>query len=96
MRSFLRLGDGEVGYFADDPVEVGLAYGVQVCVGGGIHEVDGVGDAVFDGEFDGVEVVAEGLAELQGVLLDALEELPEPISGPPSAEVLDELRSERL
>jgi prevent-host-death family protein len=30
-----------------------------------------------------------------GSLLDALEELPEPIPGPPSETVLDELRGER-
>jgi hypothetical protein len=31
----------------------------------------------------------------QGSLLDALEELPQPIPGPPSETVLDELREER-
>lgn len=30
-----------------------------------------------------------------GSLLDAINELPEPISGPPSDEVLDEIRAER-
>ena len=74
MRGGLRFGDGEVGDFFHDPVEIGLAHGVQVGVGGGIHEVNGVGDAVFDGELDGVEIVAEGAAECEGVLLDALEE----------------------
>ena len=59
----------------DDPVEVFFADGVEVGVGGGVHEVDGVGDAVFDGELDGVEVVAESLAEREGVLFDALQEL---------------------
>ncbi len=29
-------------------------------------------------------------------LLDVLQELPDPIPGPPSSEVLDELRSERI
>jgi len=41
-------------------------------------------------------VAERGARRGHGKLLDALEELPEPISGPPSAEVLDELRSERL
>ena len=68
------FGDREVGYFFDDPVEVGLAYGVQIGVGGGIHEVDGVGDAIFDGELDGVEVVAEGAAEDERILLHAGEQ----------------------
>ena len=74
LRGGLCFGDGEVSDFAHDPVEVSLTYGVEVGVGGGIHEVDGVGDAVFDGEFDGVEIVAEGAAECEGVFLDALEE----------------------
>ena len=55
--------------------KLALAHGVQVGVGRGIHEVDGVGDAVFDGELDGVEVVAERAAELERILLDALEQL---------------------
>jgi len=32
----------------------------------------------------------------QGSVLDVLQELPSPIPGPPSQEVLDQLRSERL
>ena len=71
LRGFFRFGDGEVGHFFDDPVEVGLAYGVEIGVGGGVHEVDGVRDAVFDGELDGVEVVAEGLAEFERIFFDA-------------------------
>jgi antitoxin (DNA-binding transcriptional repressor) of toxin-antitoxin stability system len=31
-----------------------------------------------------------------GSLLDILQELPEPIPGPPTSEMLDELRAERL
>jgi prevent-host-death family protein len=41
-------------------------------------------------------VAERGARRGQGNLLDALEDLAEPISGPPSGEVLDELRSERL
>src|ERR1700686_1845756 len=40
----------ELGYGIDDPVEVFFAYGVEVGVGGGIHEVDPVGAAVFHRE----------------------------------------------
>lgn len=40
-------------------------------------------------------VAERGARRGQGSLLDAFEELPEPIPGPPSDEVLDELRSER-
>ena len=68
------FGDGHVGDFFDDPVEVGLAYGVEVGVGCGVHEVDGVGDAVFYSKFDGVEVVAECAAELERILFYAVEE----------------------
>ena len=68
------LFDGEVGDFADNPLEVVGPDGVEVGVGGGIHEVDGVWDAVFDSELDGVEIIAEGLAEGEGVAFDACEE----------------------
>ena len=70
----MRFGDGEVGDLLDDPVEVGLANGMEIGVGRGVHEVDGVGDAVLYGEFDGVEVVAERPAELERILLDACEQ----------------------
>lgn len=40
-------------------------------------------------------VAERGARRGQGSLLDVLEDLPEPIPGPPSNEVLDELRSER-
>ena len=65
---------GEVGYGVDDPVEALFAYGVQVGVGGGVHEVDGVGDAVFYGKLYCVEVVAEGFADSESVFFYALEE----------------------
>src|SRR5260370_42045678 len=59
--------DGELRYGIDDPLEVDCAYGVKVGVGGWIHEVDGVGDAVGYAELYGVEVVAEGAAKSEGV-----------------------------
>ena len=37
-----------------------------------------------------------GARRAQGDLLDVLQELPKPIAGPPTSDVLDELRSERL
>lgn len=40
-------------------------------------------------------VAERGAQRGQGDLLDVLEDLPEPIPGPPSGELLDELRSER-
>jgi len=40
-------------------------------------------------------VAQRGARRGQGDLLDVLDELPEPIPGPPSGELLDELRSER-
>jgi DNA-binding PadR family transcriptional regulator len=39
--------------------------------------------------------VEPGARRAQGSLLDVIEQLPAPIPGPPSGEVLDELRSER-
>jgi antitoxin (DNA-binding transcriptional repressor) of toxin-antitoxin stability system len=41
-------------------------------------------------------VAERGARRSQGSLLDVLEELPAPIPGPDSGEVLDELRAERL
>jgi len=41
-------------------------------------------------------VAERGARRGHGSLLDVLEELPEPIPGPPTSEVLDELRAERL
>lgn len=41
-------------------------------------------------------VADRGAARAHGELLDVLEELPAPIPGPPSSDVLDEFRSERL
>ena len=40
-------------------------------------------------------VAERGAQRGRGKLLDVLEELPQPIPGPPSAQLLDELRSER-
>lgn len=45
--------------------------GVQVEVGRGIEEVDGIGSAVVDGELDGVALVAECGGEASGIALDA-------------------------
>lgn len=41
-------------------------------------------------------VAERGARRGQGSLLDVLQELAAPIPGPPSSEVLDDLRSERL
>ena len=50
------------------------AYGMDIGVGCGVHEVDGVGDSVFDRELDGVEIVAECFAEGERVAFDAGEQ----------------------
>ena len=41
-------------------------------------------------------VAERGARRGHGRLLDVLDQLPEPIPGPPSSDVLDELRAERL
>src|SRR5687768_15228936 len=69
-----RLVDRERGYLRDDPFEIVGADRVQVGIGRGVHEVDGVRHAVLDGELHGVEVVAERLAQRDRVALDALEQ----------------------
>src|ERR1039458_6565369 len=49
------LADRQLRDGVHDPVEVFLADRVYISVGRGIHEVDGVRDAVFAGKLDGVE-----------------------------------------
>ncbi len=56
---------GQFGNGVDDPVEVLLADRVDIRVGRGIHEVDGVGDAVFAGKLDGVQVVTQRAAQCE-------------------------------
>jgi prevent-host-death family protein len=41
-------------------------------------------------------VAERGARRGQGDLLEVLEQLPSPVPGPPTSEVLDELREERL
>lgn len=41
-------------------------------------------------------VAERGARRREGDLLEALEELPEPIPGPPSEELLEDLRTERV
>ncbi|WP_433965555.1 hypothetical protein [Tunturiibacter gelidiferens] len=48
---------------------------MKVSIWSWVHKVDGVGDAVFYGELDGIEVVAQGFTEGEGIFLYALEEL---------------------
>src|SRR5215469_2603629 len=53
-----QLGDG-----VHNPVEILLAHGVNVSVRCWVHEVDRVRNVVLAGELDGVQVVAERLAQ---------------------------------
>ena len=45
-----RLFNGKRGHFRDDPLEIVGAHRVQVGVRRRVHEVDRIGDTVFDGE----------------------------------------------
>ena len=54
-----------------DPLEILLADRMQLRVGRGIQKIDGVGDAVFDRELDGVQIVAQRAAQLQAIAFDA-------------------------
>ena len=60
--------------FFDNPLEVFVADGVHVGIGRGIEEVDGVGDAFFNGEFDGIQVIAEGATQRERIFDDAIME----------------------
>ena len=75
VASALRTASSATAF--DDPVEVVVADRVQVGVGRGIHEVDGVRNAVLDRELDGVQVVAERAAQRERVALDARRAAPD-------------------
>src|SRR6266849_4136549 len=55
--------------------EIELGDAVALHIGSGIEEIDGVGDLVLDGEFDGVHFVAERLVDGLRVFDDARAEL---------------------
>ena len=65
----------QFGHRVHDPVEIFLADGIHVRVGRGIHEVDGVRNAVFAGKLDGVQVVAQSAAEREAIALHSLQQL---------------------
>lgn len=54
----------------DNPAKIGFSHRVDIGIGSGVHKVNGIGNPILHGEFDGVEVVAEGAAEGQGVPFD--------------------------
>src|SRR5689334_25434307 len=70
----LGEADGEVGHVGDGPLEILGGERVDVHVGGGVHEVYGVGDAVANGPLHRVHVVAEGTHEGEGVTHNATAE----------------------
>ena len=76
MWRLLGLGNRQVGYFPHNPVKIRLTHRVQIRIRSGIHEVDCVGNPVFHCELHGVQVVPQRLAELQRILLHALQQLP--------------------
>src|SRR5262245_17278851 len=69
----LHALDEELGGVLQHPGEVVLPHREEVAVGGGVHEIDGDGDAVPHRELQGVEVVPQGVAEGQAVPLDPLQ-----------------------
>src|SRR6478736_4008625 len=64
-----RLLHREIGDGVDDPVEVGAADRMQIGVWCRVHEVNRIGDAVFDSEFHRIQVVAKRTAEQQRIAL---------------------------
>ena len=65
----------ESGHFVHDVLEIKFGDALALHIGSGIQEIDGVGHAVLDGEFDGVHFVAEGFIDGLGILDDASAEL---------------------
>jgi len=74
LRRGLGFGNCQLRHLFDNPVEVCLANGVQVRIRHGVHEVDGIGNAVFDGKLDGIEFVAQRVAKLERVQPDVLQQ----------------------
>src|SRR5579872_1726919 len=58
-----------------NPLEVLPSDRIDVGIWRGIHEIDGVRYPIFDGELNGVQVIAKGLAQSQGILHDPLVQL---------------------
>src|ERR1700674_3348156 len=56
------------------PLEILCSDGGDVRVRSGIQEVDRVGHAIPDGELEGVEVVSQGVDELQAIAADACQQ----------------------
>src|SRR5882724_4132518 len=54
------------------PLEIFRADGIDIRVGSGIHEVDGVRNAAFNGELDRVQVIAKSAAERKRIFDDAV------------------------
>src|SRR5579859_2789529 len=71
----LRKTDRHVGHVRDGPLKVVRGQRVDIHVGGRVHEVNGVGDAVANGPLHRVHVVAKGANELAGVGDDTLAKL---------------------
>src|SRR5215471_1713243 len=63
--------DEPIGGVLEDPLEIGLSHGGRVGVGRGIQKVDRVGDPAPHGELERVEIVAQGVDELQAVCANA-------------------------
>jgi hypothetical protein len=61
------------------PVEVVFTDAALLGVGGGVAEVDGIGDAIAEGELDCIEVIAEEVVDAQHDLLH----FPESFGGGP-------------
>ena len=68
-----RFLHGKCRNVVDDPVEIFLANGSDVGIGGWVHKVDGVGHALFTGKLDCVEIVAQGAAQRKAIAFHTLE-----------------------
>src|SRR5580704_2170130 len=65
----------KAGHFVDDMLEIKFSDAVALHIGSGIQEIDGVGNSVLDGKFDGIHFVAEGFVDRLRIFDDASAEL---------------------
>src|SRR6266571_3833422 len=70
----LREPDSHISHVLDHPIEVKWGQRVDIHVGSGVHEVDGVGNAVANGPLERIHIVPQGAHELQCIINDAATE----------------------
>ena len=70
----LREPNNHVGHVLDHPIKIKGGKRVDIHIGSGVHEVDGVGNAIADSPLEGIHIVPQGTHKLERILDDATTE----------------------